>query len=125
VRFFLTGAVIATLPACAAFPADRLLPWVAIGAMGATARFIGAFVEGALPRSGSFGFLARLAVPVMLFVHLVFGPILLPLRAMGIRDVRETIGRADAGIPKAPGIERRVVVLVNPPADPLASYVSI
>jgi hypothetical protein len=61
----------------------------------------------------------------MIAVHLVFGPLLLPLRSMGIRDVRETIGRADAGIPKTADVEKRVVVLMNPPADPMASYVTI
>jgi hypothetical protein len=125
IRAFLLGGALATLPACAAFPADRLLPWVAIGVMGATAQFIGAFVEGVLPSAGFYGLAARAAVPTMLAVHLVFGPLLLPLRSMGIRDVRETIGRADAGIPKTPDIRTRVVVLMNPPADPMASYVSI
>lgn len=125
VRFLLLGALLATLPACAAFPADRLLPWVAIGPMGATARFIGSFVENSLPKARGYAAVARFAVPVMLAVHLVFGPILLPLRSMGIRDVRETIGRADAGIPKTPDIQRRVVVLMNPPADPMASYITI
>lgn len=125
VRFFLLGAVLATLPACAAFPADRLLPWVGVGAMGATAQFIGSVVEGALPKGGAYGLLARVATPTMLVVHLVFGPLLLPLRSMGIRDVRQTIGRADAGIPHSPEVARQVVVLVNPPADPMASYISI
>jgi hypothetical protein len=125
IRAFLLGAALATVPACAAFPADRLLPWAAIGIMGATAQFIGAFVEGALPDAGLYGFAARVVVPVMIAVHLVFGPLLLPLRSMGIRDVRETIGRADAGIPKTSGIEKRVVVVMNAPADPMASYVTI
>jgi hypothetical protein len=125
IRFWLVGAVLATLPACAAFPADRLLPWVAIGAMGATAQFIGACADGRLPLHSAYGVAARAAVPVMLVVHLVFGPLLLPLRSLGIRDVRRTIARADAGFPKNADVERRVVVLVNPPADPMASYVSI
>jgi hypothetical protein len=124
-RYFLTGAALATLPACAAFPADRLLPWVAIGAFGATAEFIAAFVEGALPKNGVYWLAARVAVPAMLVVHLIFGPALLPLRSTGIRDVRQTIARADAGIPKTPDVERRIVVLMNPPADPLASYIVI
>src|SRR5204863_4557654 len=114
-RFFLFGALLATIPACAPFPADRLLPWMAIGAMGATARFIGAFVEQALPQGGVYGMATRAAVPAMLLVHLVFGPGLLPLRSMGIRDLRATIARADAGIPSDPTVANRVVVLMNPP----------
>lgn len=142
-RFWLVGAGLATIPACAAFPADRLLPWVAIGGMGATAEFIGAFVESRtrgiadeaapfedralapLPTAGAYSVVAAAAVPAMLIIHLVFGPLLLPLRSLGIRDVRETIGRADAGIPKTTDVERRVVVLLNPPADPMASYLTI
>ena len=44
-RVWLVGAGLATLPACGAFPADRLLPWIGVGAMALTAQFLAGFIE--------------------------------------------------------------------------------
>jgi hypothetical protein len=124
-RFWALGAVLATIPACTAFPADRLLPWVGIGAMGVTARFFAAFVEGTLPQAPFYGPISRVGAASIIVVHLVAGPLQLPLRARGIVQIRETLERADRSVPSDASVANRVIVYVNPPADPLASYIPI
>lgn len=119
-RFWLTGAVLATLPACGAFPADRLLPWVGVGAMGITAEFFVSVAE--LSPTNLF---ARAGAAAIVFAHLVMGPLLFPLRAAGIAQVRAAIERADRGVPSDPSIATKIVVYLNPPADPFASYIPI
>ncbi|MBM4363749.1 MAG: hypothetical protein FJ104_13800, partial [Deltaproteobacteria bacterium] len=117
-RFWLGGALLATLPACSAFPADRLLPWIAVGASAATAQVFLLAVEHR-------GRLARLLAHGVVGAHLVVGPLLLPVRAAGITQVRASIERADRGLPRDPSVAGVDVVLVNPPADPFASYLPI
>lgn len=119
-RFWLAGALLATLPACGAFPADRLLPWVGVGAMGITAEFFASVVLRVRT-----DLLARVGSLCVVAAHLVMGPFLLPLRAMGIAQVRAAIERGDRGVPSDPSIASKVVVYLNPPADPFASYIPI
>jgi hypothetical protein len=123
-RFWLLGAGLGTLPACGAFPADRLLPWIGIGAMGVTAQFFFGYVEGeAEPASRAL--VSRVGAAAIVFAHLVVGPILLPLRAVGIAQVRGSLDRADATIPSTPDVTKRIAIYVNPAADPYASYIPV
>jgi hypothetical protein len=124
-RFFLVGGVLSTLPACAAFPADRLLPWVGVGGMGLTACFFCAYADGVLEATGAYAVAARLGAFAVLGAHLVVGPILLPNRAAGIAAVRASIERADSGVPHGPDVTSKVVIYLNPPADPFVSYIPI
>ncbi len=123
-RFFLLGAVIATLPACGAFPADRLLPWIGVGGMAVTAQFFTAFVEKK-DHEGLRGAIDRLGAITAVATHLVIGPLLLPVRSMGIAQVHAAIDRADKSVPSDPSVADRIVVYMNPPADPFASYIPV
>jgi hypothetical protein len=123
-RFWLTGAVVGTLPACGGFPGDRLLPWVGIGAMGLTAQFFATVVESR-PAPGFRGAAARLGAFAIIVAHLGLGPLLLPLRAAGIAQVRGALDRADRTIPSDRSVEQRLVIYVNPAADPFASYIPV
>lgn len=123
-KFWLLGAALSTLPACGAFTADRLLPWVGIGAMGLTARFLRSFIE-ARPGAGWYGRVAGAGALCAVASHLVVGPLLLPLRATGNVQVSEALDRAERSVPADPGVRDRVVVYVNPPADPFASYIPV
>jgi hypothetical protein len=122
-RFWLLGAAIATLPACGAFPADRLLPWVGIGGMGITAQFFASYLKAS--REAQAALLPRIGAAAIVMVHLVVGPFLLPLRSIGISQVRAAIDRADDTVPHDPGIAKRIAIYVNPAADPFASYIPV
>ena len=70
-RFFTTGLLLAVFPICGAFPSDRLLLFVGVGAMGLIALFL----------SSAASFAERGAAAVLVFVHVVLAPPLLVLRA--------------------------------------------
>jgi hypothetical protein len=119
-RFWLLGAALGSLPACGAFPADRLLPWMGIGAMAITAQFFDAVSSGRLG-----GAVARGGAAAVVFCHLFAGPLLLPIRAWGIANVRAALDRADVTVPSGADVEARVAIYLNPAADPFASYIPI
>jgi hypothetical protein len=82
-RFWALGMLLATLPASACYPTDRLLLFVGIGAMALVARIVaGAFdnqpAPSRTPRSARLRYSLALALG---FVHLVLAPFLLPLRS--------------------------------------------
>jgi hypothetical protein len=123
-RFFATGMVLAAVPVASTFPADRLLSFVGLGAMGLVAQLIAAAVrhrdqlgDGRLRRFAC-GFVAL----VMVLVHLVLAPPLLVLRSRSMVAVARVIDRADAGIPRDP---TRTVIIAAAPSDALAGYTPI
>lgn len=126
-RFCLVGSALSVLPACAVFPADRLLTWIAIGACPVLAAVIEPLLCGramAIPHprlshvAPALGFL-------LVFSNLVLAPLLIPSRARGNIAMRDILGRADAGVPRDESIRDKTVMFVNPPAVPLASYIPI
>lgn len=79
-RFFLAGAVLATLPFCAVFPSDRLLLATGIGSAGLVALWMATFfVKGNhfinSQLACSFAFL-------LLIIHLLLSPFLLIIRSL-------------------------------------------
>jgi hypothetical protein len=127
VRFALVGALIALVPACSAFLADRLLTWIALGGAIALAKLIAAYgEEPELLRKAPLR--ALLIAPLMLgllFAKAVVDPVQLPWRSRGNLVVRENLDRAHASVPSDPSITRRRVVYVNPPGVPLAAYLPV
>lgn len=124
-RFWLCGTLFCALPACAQFPADRLLVFIGVGAAALLAQFLGAFVEG--DEGLGAGPIARRAVPVfayaLLFLHLVIAPLWLPWRARGPADITRMLEPADSSIDSDPAVRDKSVILVNPPADAFAGYI--
>ena len=112
-RFFVMGTALSLLPISSTFAADRLLWFVGVGAMGIVAQVI-AQARGLFARAVAAGFI---------LVHLVLAPPLLALRSRSMETVEKALARANDSIPKGPVIEGKTLVLLNPPADPLAGYV--
>ena len=112
-RFFVTGTALSLLPISSTFAADRLLWFVGVGAMGIVAQVI-AHGRGVFARAVAAGFIV---------VHLVLAPPLLALRSRSMDTVERALARANDSIPRGPEIEGKTLVLMNPPADPLAGYV--
>jgi hypothetical protein len=116
VRFWGIGSVLALIPVCASFPHDRLLLGASVGVMALIAELLlRAFRAPESTRS-------RLAIGVLIPLHLVLAPVLLPVRAAHIDDFNRVIDATDRTIPSGPRISRQRVVLVNPPLDPFAAY---
>jgi hypothetical protein len=123
-RFFATGMVLAAVPIASTFPADRLLSFVGLGAMGLVAQLLHAAVrDRALLGDGRPRRIACLAVAAVLaLVNLVLSPPLLVLRSRGMVAVGRVIDRADAGVPSDP---TKTVIIASTPSDALAGYVPV
>ena len=118
-RFFALGCVLASFPMCSTFAHDRLLMVPCLGSMAVVARVLASWAEAPRPR----GMLSTAAVAVLAIVHLVIGPLLLPVRAYAaVGESSRLLNHAYDSIPSDPSIAGRTVVLVNPPFDPFASY---
>lgn len=126
-RFFATGMILAAVPIASTFPADRLLSFVGLGAMGLIAQLIAAALRYRDQLGDSRGRRAACVVVaiVMVLVHLVLSPPLLVLRSRGMIAVGQVIDRADAGIPSDPGVGDKTVIIVTTPSDALAGYIPI
>lgn len=119
VRFWLLGTLLATLPACAAIPNDRLLTATGVGGAALIARFIAEVAERTYPRESRT---TRAAAAGLVAVHALFAPFALPFRTMAIDGFEVLMRQADESIPSTPDIEQREVVLINPPVDPFPMY---
>lgn len=126
-RFFATGMVLAAIPVASTFPADRLLGFVGLGAMGLVAQLLAASAhqrdalgDGRPRRAAAVTVALALA-----FVHLVFSPPFLVMRARSMVMVGRVLDRADAGIPSGPDVVDRTVVIAATPSDALAGYVHV
>lgn len=130
-RFCALGAALALVPASAAFPADRLLNWVSIGAAPLLALLINHYLTTA-PTQNNHATgkplrqrLGQTIAVGLLLVHGILGPLTLGVRARGSATMREILERANASVPQGADISERKVVFLNPPAIPLASYLPI
>jgi hypothetical protein len=120
-RFWAVGMLLSVLPICAAFPSDRLLSFVSIGAMGLIAEFI-AFVftkSDGQPRRLIWRVPATLLAVLLLFIHLVLSPPMLILRVARPMGPRGFIGSLKY-VPFDESIEDQDLVVVNPPSTFLA-----
>jgi hypothetical protein len=127
VRFALMGALLAVLPASAAFPADRLLTWVALGGSIAVARLLAAFGEDRewLSDTALRALILPPLVLALLAAKVVIDPLFMPSRARGNLVIRDNLDRAQATVPGDASIMQKRIVYVNPPGFPLAGYIPI
>ncbi|HEX9101592.1 MAG TPA: hypothetical protein VF997_05275 [Polyangia bacterium] len=114
-RFFAVGALVAVVPVCSTFPADRLLWFVGIGAMGLVARWL-----ELRPRA----WWATLVAALLVVIHVVAAAPLLALRSRSMETVSRPLRRADASLPPL-SRDDGMLVLVNPPSDVFVAYIVI
>lgn len=122
-RVFAVGAVLATIPAAAAFPADRLLTWIGIGASALIAQFLAdAWSTTATSTPSLRSFTIRAVAFSAVALHLVLAPLLLPGRAVGARSTRNSLDLADNSISQSADVRDKTVVVINPPSDAHLGY---
>jgi hypothetical protein len=107
-RFFAVSLVLAALPVCATFPADRLLTFIGVGGMGLVALLITERATG----------LARVGVVTLIAFHLVLAPPLQLLRSRSMVTVGDALRRSNASLPTT----ERTIIALNTPTDALAGY---
>lgn len=124
-RFWATGMVLSAIPIASTFPADRLLGFVSIGAMGLVAQLLAALRQRELLGDGRVRRFGGVVLAVVLvLVNLVLSPPLLVLRSRSMVAVGRVLDRGEAGIPRE-DITGKTVVIVTTPSDALAGYVQI
>jgi len=121
-RFWALGFALALVFVCAPHPTDRHLFVVGVAGSALVARFIGAWIErrserAILPRGAAVIAIAFIAI------HLVFAPILLPVRARLPGAVSRGLARIDTLVPD--DIARQDLVLVNVPFKYLCNFASV
>jgi hypothetical protein len=116
VRFWASSSLLAALPLCAAPPNDRgtLLLLVGIKAL---------VVRVALaPRDGG---LRRVLAAAFVGWHALGAPALLALRAGQFQALGNELTASTQVLDTIPELERRTVVVLNPPRDLFASYIQL
>ena len=116
-RFWAVGLLLSLIPMCATFPADRMLFFPGLGAMGLLALWLG---RAPFPHAAGFAqrlrrFGATTAAASLLLVHMLLAPAALAVRAAypaGPPAVQHFALRA----PLDERVEQQTVILVNPPS---------
>jgi hypothetical protein len=118
-RFFGLALCLALPPACVAFPADRLLTWISVAALGVLAECAMVALRGgaAQPRA------LQLTAAAVLGARVLFAPLLLIVQAQNLPHLGDLLRRADDVIPRDVAVSQQFVVFVNAPEEPLISFV--
>jgi hypothetical protein len=117
-RFWTLGAVLSLPPVCATFPMDRLLVFAGVGAMAVVALVLAEWLEGgvlSLPRARRT--FATIAVSLLVFLHLILAPLLLPLRVLTVGLLAGMGERLEASIPTDPAIQGKTLVILSSSAE--------
>jgi hypothetical protein len=118
-RFWALGLVLATIPVCGTHPEDRVLTATGLGGSVLVAELLVALARGMTLRSAG---LSRGVAYVLLVIHLLVAPLLLPVRSLAIVSMELMMLASDASIPHGPSAAGQTVVLINPPVDLFAVY---
>jgi hypothetical protein len=116
-RFFLIGALIAAIPACAVYVEDRVLTASSLGGAALIAMYLSSIAHGETMRPR---WLAASAGFALLAIHLVIAPLILPPRILAIDSLEHLL--ESESVPHGPAMRDKTVVLLNPPIDVFATY---
>jgi len=124
IRFWAVGMGLSLLPACAVLPSDRLLMWPGIGACGLLAQYLHARAERRemWSRASAARAIAPLLTFVLVTVHLVLAPLLLPMRMLAFATLGDIIEESVVTAPLPDDAENKTVIFVNAPNVYFTSY---
>jgi hypothetical protein len=117
-RFWALGSSLSLLPVCATYPMDRLLVFAGVGAMATVSLILAERLEGGLallPRPRRL--LAAGVVVVLVLVHVVLAPLLLPLRVLTLGYLARIGDRLEASIPRDESMRGRSLVILSSSAE--------
>lgn len=123
-RFFALGMVLSVLPACTVFPADRLLFFAGIGAMGLLGQLLAAVLQK-LDRLSlrSWRHLpARVVCIFLIFIHLGAAPVTLARTSRSFNRSGRELTRADDSLPSDLAARFQTVLLVSSPTYASFAY---
>jgi hypothetical protein len=118
-RFWFAGCLGSFIPLCATFPHDRLLLGPSIGGAAFLAEVIEHTLSGVSLRPSRAA-----AASVLLVVHLLVAPVLCGFRAATVGSLDDLLRAQNSTLPSSPSVRGQTLVLLNPPLDPFAAYLS-
>ena len=126
-RFWALGMLLAAVPACAAYPSDRLLLFVGIGGMALVARFTAAVLQrrrrpwtSHIMRPVFFALIGLFVI-----VHVVMGPWGLIHSASVMQRYEDSLKRAANSLPSDSTAVFQTVLLANTPTFATFAYGSL
>jgi hypothetical protein len=126
-RFWAAGAAGSLVPSASSIPGDRLLLLAGVGALALLAQLMTTFVEKRppLPPKGKWRMLIAVPLAVLFARRVVAAPLMLPVRAHSMEAVGRLADFAADAVMRTPESPKRTVVVLNPPANVLASYLAL
>ncbi|MET0593593.1 MAG: hypothetical protein ABW133_12895, partial [Polyangiaceae bacterium] len=123
-RFWAVATLGALVPSASSIPGDRLLLFPGVGIMALLAELFAAFVEKRPPLPLRGALRTAMAIPIffLFFRRAVVSPVMLPFRAHSMDAVGRVADFAADTVQNAGDTTRRTVVVLNAPANILASY---
>lgn len=125
-RFWALGGGLALIVVCGAHPNDRHLLLVSVAGSALIARFLAAWIRRShpaqrmlLPRG------ATIAAVVLIAIHAVFAPVVLPVRARIPGSVSRGVERIDTLVPSDQALAAQDLVLVAVPFKYLCNFASV
>lgn len=116
-RFWLTGMIISGLPICAAMPQDRVLLMVGVGGSGLLGLLLAHYFENTDWFDGLWGIFKKPVIFLLVVVHLILSPILLPLMSYSPKLFGAAGIEAVKNLPIEESLEGTDLVLLKSPLD--------
>ncbi|MDP8243284.1 MAG: hypothetical protein P9L94_04320 [Candidatus Hinthialibacter antarcticus] len=118
-RFWAVAMLLALVPVCAVFPAERLLFFVGLGAFPLIALLVQSVfqdvkwpgVHWALRRP------VRMMIYFLIFQHCIMGPLLLPFSSISPKLISQWVDQPALSVPDSPSIENETWIVINPPVS--------
>ncbi|MDA8140338.1 MAG: hypothetical protein M0036_16950 [Desulfobacteraceae bacterium] len=127
-RFWALGMILSLLPICTTEPLNRNLLFVGLGAMGLLAQFLAAWLDQSpwLPRLRVWRGLAKAFVVILIMVHFVHAPMMLPLTCKSMKRFEDTIiGDPLMELVQHEDLSGKTAVFINPPITFGISFVPL
>jgi hypothetical protein len=109
-RFLAIGTVLATLPACATYPAARVMVFAGLGGIGLAALLVQDATQGIATRLS-----AHIVARALAFLHLVIAPLLLAPGVLIPYFLGRHLEAASRGLPDAADVADHTIVVVRAP----------
>lgn len=120
-RFFITGALLSVIPACATFPNTRLVFFASFGLVGALAQLFAAWRERDVSVRRAW---ARPVVYLTAAFHLYLAPLIFIASTTQMMMLDRVIGRTAAGVPNEPELATQRLIVVNAPDATFLGYLA-
>jgi hypothetical protein len=125
-RFWALGMVLCLPPVCATMPHSRVLLFAGLGGMGLVAQWIVGFrgEAGWSPGVLSWRRFGQITLILLIVVHGIVAPLLLPFNAISAVTAEPFIQTAASSAPVGPELSGQDLIIVNPPNAFFAHYFS-